>query len=82
MQVFVAMLSNLIDEGEFEKSWRLDCAGNLFRDASVVIAGRKVSLTLEPGPDGRWQTEIVTGLDILDGRVRFTPSDFATVFPL
>jgi len=59
MQVFVAVLSNLIDEGEFEKSWRLDGAGNLFRDASVVIAGRKVSLTLEPGPDGRWQTEMV-----------------------
>ena len=59
MQIFVAMLSNIIDAGEFEKSWRLDCAGNLLRDASVVIAGRKVSLTLEPGPDGRWQTEIV-----------------------
>ena len=53
------MLSNLIDEGEFEKSWRLDCAGELFEGANVAIAGRKVSLTLKPGPDGRWQTEIV-----------------------
>jgi hypothetical protein len=59
MQVFVAVLSNLIDEGEFQKSWRLDCAGNLFADASVAIAGRKISLMLEPGPDGRWQTEVV-----------------------
>jgi len=24
----------------------------------------------------------VTGLDILDGRVRFSPGDFAAVFPL
>jgi hypothetical protein len=24
----------------------------------------------------------VTGLDILDGRVRFTTGDFATIFPL
>ena len=25
---------------------------------------------------------LVTGLDILDGRVRFSPGDFAAVFPL
>jgi hypothetical protein len=59
MQVFVAMLSNLIDQGEFEKSWRLDCAGNLFPDAGFAFSGRKISLTLEPGPAGRWQTESV-----------------------
>ena len=59
MQVFVAVLSNLIDKIEFEKSWRLDCAGNLFPGAGFVYAGRKISLTLEPGPDGRWQTELV-----------------------
>jgi hypothetical protein len=59
MQVFVAVLSNLIDKGEFEKSWRLDCAGNLFPDAGFAFDGRKISLRLEPGPDGRWQTELV-----------------------
>ena len=26
--------------------------------------------------------DVVTGLDILDGRVRFIPGDFAAVFPL
>ena len=59
MQVFVAVLSNPIDRGEFEKSWRLDCAGSLYPGAGFVIAGQKISLTLEPGPDGRWQTEVV-----------------------
>jgi hypothetical protein len=59
MQVFVAVLSNLIDRGEFEKSWRIDCTGDLFPDAGFTFTGRTISLRLEPGPDGRWQTEIV-----------------------
>ena len=59
MQLFVAVLSNLIDQGEFEKSWRLDCAGNPLGDAGFSFADRKISLTLEPGPDGRWQTDMV-----------------------
>jgi len=59
MQVFVAVLSNLIDQGEFEKSWRTDCPGDMFPEANVVFAGRTISLKLEPGPDGRWQTESV-----------------------
>jgi hypothetical protein len=59
MQIFVAVLSNLIDRGEFEKSWRLDCAGDLFPDAGFTFAGRTISLKLEPGPDGCWQTERV-----------------------
>lgn len=59
MQVFVAMLSNLIDRGEFEKSWSLDCAGNVFPEAGFAFDGRKISLTLGPGPEGRWQTEKV-----------------------
>jgi hypothetical protein len=59
MQVFVAVLSNLIDQVEFQKSWHLDCTGSLLRDAGFSFTGRKISLTLEPGPDGRWQTEIV-----------------------
>jgi hypothetical protein len=59
MQVFVAVLSNPIDQSEFEKSWRLDCAGSLSPGAGFSFAGRKISMMLEPGPDGRWQTEIV-----------------------
>ena len=59
MQVFVAVLSNPIDRGEFEKSWRLDCGGNLFPGADFAFAGRQISVTLAPGPDGRWQTESV-----------------------
>jgi hypothetical protein len=59
MQVFVAVLSNPIDRNEFEKSWRLDGAGNLFLDAGFSFAGQKISVTLEPGPEGRWQTEMV-----------------------
>jgi hypothetical protein len=57
MQLFVAVLSNLIDQSEFEKSWRLHCAG--MQDAGVTFAGKRITLTLEPGPEGRWQTEIV-----------------------
>jgi len=59
MQTFVAVLSNLIDRGEFEKAWQLDCAGKSFPAAGFTFAGRRISLTLEPGPDGRWQTESV-----------------------
>jgi hypothetical protein len=59
MQVFVAVLSNLIDQGEFEKSWRADCPADMFKDADLAFAGRTISLKLEPGPDGRWQTESV-----------------------
>jgi hypothetical protein len=59
VQLFVAVLSNLIDQSEFEKSWRLHCAGNLMQDAGLSFAGKRISLTLEPGPDGRWQTEVV-----------------------
>jgi hypothetical protein len=59
MQVFVAVLSNPIDRAEFEKSWRLDSAGDLFPDAGFTFAGRTISLKLGPGPAGRWQTESV-----------------------
>jgi hypothetical protein len=59
MQMFVAVLSNVIDRGEFEKSWRLDSADNLFPGAGFTFAGQTISLKLEPGPDGRWQTESV-----------------------
>jgi len=59
MQVFVAVLSNVIDQVEFEKSWSSDGAGNLFPGAGFSFAGRKISMTLAPGPDGRWQTESV-----------------------
>ena len=59
MQMFVAVLSSPIDQVEFEKSWRLDCARNSLQDADFAFAGQTISLTLEPGPDGRWQTETV-----------------------
>lgn len=59
MQIFVAVLSNPIDQVEFEKSWRLDCAGNLFPGAGFAFAGQTISLRLEPGPGGRWQSELV-----------------------
>ncbi len=59
MQMFVAVLSNVIDAVEFEKSWRLDGADTLIPDAGFAFADRRISLTLEPGPEGRWQTEMV-----------------------
>jgi hypothetical protein len=59
MQLFVAVLSNVIDQCELEKSLRLKSAGNFLQDAGMSFVGRKISLTLEPGPDGRWKTEMV-----------------------
>jgi hypothetical protein len=59
MQVFVAVLSNLIDKGEFEKSWRSDCSSDSVPEAVFAFAGRTISLTLPPGPAGRWKTETV-----------------------
>jgi hypothetical protein len=59
MQFFVAELSNLIDQGEFEKSWRTECSGDFFPEVSFVFAGRTISLKLAPAPDGRWPTESV-----------------------
>ena len=59
MQVFIAELSNLIGQGEFEKSWHRDDAVNPFLKVDFGFAGRRISITLEPGPSGRWQTESV-----------------------
>jgi len=59
MQMFVAVLSNVIDADEFEKSWRLDGADILLPDAGFAFTGQRISLTLQPGPEGRWQTEMV-----------------------
>lgn len=59
MQLFVAILSTPIDQCEFEKSWRLNGAGNLFKDAGLSFAGRRISLAIEPGPEGRWPVEMI-----------------------
>ena len=57
MQTFVAVLSNPIDQGEFEKSWESGCPGEMVGEVSFAFAGRTISLKLEPRPSGRWQTE-------------------------
>jgi hypothetical protein len=59
MQMFIAELSNLIDKSEFEKSWHNDGSVNPFLKVVFGYAGRRISITLEPGPAGRWQTESV-----------------------
>jgi hypothetical protein len=59
MQVFVAVLSNLIDRDEFEKSWHSDRFVSPFPEVAFEFAGRTISIKLEPGPVGRWQTDVV-----------------------
>jgi hypothetical protein len=59
MQFFIAELSNLIDQGEFEKSWHRDDPVNPFPKVDFGFSGRRISITLEPGPSGRWETESV-----------------------
>jgi hypothetical protein len=59
MQMFIAELSSLIDQGEFEKSWQSDDSVNPFLKVDFGFVGRRISIQLEPGPAGRWQTESV-----------------------
>ena len=58
MQMFVAQLSNQIDQVEFEKAWRGDSGGS-FAGVKFAFTGQTMSMELEPGPSGRWQTESV-----------------------
>jgi hypothetical protein len=60
-----------------------------FRISGSAIDGTVASDAVRISPPGANQVDRpslsedgVTGLDILDGRVRFFPGDFATVFPL
>ena len=59
MQVFIAELSNQIDQGEFEKSWHSEDCPNPFLKVDFAFTGRRISMTLEPGPEGRWQSDSV-----------------------
>jgi len=59
MQVFIAELSNLIDHDELKKSWDSDDSVNPYAKVDFAFAGRRISITLEPGRAGRWQTESV-----------------------
>jgi hypothetical protein len=59
MQMSIAELSNLIDRGEFEKSWQSDGSVNPFLKVNFGFAGRRISIKLEPGPAGRWKSESV-----------------------
>ena len=59
MQMFIAELSNLIDQGEFEKSWQKDGSVNPFLKVDFGFTGRRISITLESGPSGRWKPDTV-----------------------
>jgi len=59
MQLFIAELSNLIDQGKFEESWHRDGSVNPYLKVDFSFVGRRISISLEPGPAGRWQTESV-----------------------
>ena len=58
MQMFMALLSSPIDQDAFEKAWRSD-SGGTFGGVKFAYAGLTISMELEPGPSGRWQTESV-----------------------
>ena len=48
-----------------------------------IVFSSRGNASRRSGPRGAWlRRRGVTVLDILDGRVRFTRGDFATVFPL
>jgi hypothetical protein len=59
MQVFIAELSNQIDQVEFEKSWHSEDSTSPFKKVDFAYTGRRISLTFEPGPEGRWQSDSV-----------------------
>ena len=59
MQVFIAELSTQIDPAEFEKSWNSREAENPFLKVDFAFTGQRVSMKLEPGPEGRWPSESV-----------------------
>ena len=59
MQILIAELSNVIEQGELEKAWHSGDAINPLLKVHFAFAGRRISIMLEPGPEGRWQTESV-----------------------
>jgi hypothetical protein len=59
VQVFIAELSNSIDQGEFEKSWHSDGSVNPFLKVDFAFTGRRISITIDSGTSGRWQSESV-----------------------
>jgi len=59
MQVFIAELSNLIDQGEFEKSWRSDGSVNPTLKIDFAFAGRRISMKIDSGSSSRWQSDSV-----------------------
>ena len=59
MQVFVALLSNVIDQGKLETSWHSDRSVDPLSEVVFAFNGRQISMTFELGPSGRWQSESV-----------------------
>jgi hypothetical protein len=57
MQRFIAELSNLIDKGEFERSWRGASDSNPNFTVDFGFDGRRVSITIDSGLSNLWRSD-------------------------
>ena len=57
MQMFIAEVTNLIDQAAFEQSWESDSAIDRNFQVTFVFAGNRISATIESSHDERWQPD-------------------------
>jgi hypothetical protein len=57
MQMFIAEISNLIDQDAFEQSWRSHSAIDRNFQVTFAFAGRRISASIESTQDERWQSD-------------------------
>ena len=57
MQRFIAELSNLVDNSEFERSWQSDTARKPDFKVEFVFSGRRVFITVHSDLPGEWPAD-------------------------
>jgi hypothetical protein len=57
MQMFIAEVSDLIDQAAFEKSWQSDSTINPQFDVAFSFTGHRISVTVESKMEDRWQSD-------------------------
>jgi hypothetical protein len=57
MQIFIAEVTKLIDQADFERSWKNDPAIDENFEVTFVFAGRRISATVECPLERGWQSD-------------------------
>ena len=57
MQRFIAELSKLVDNSEFERSWQSDTAGKPDFKVEFAFSGRRIFITVHSDLPGEWPAD-------------------------